>query len=141
MASPVLRLSATGYVPKDGPFNELFRAFGEVRNGRMYVSPCLLPLTSCEKISAENPLSRLNQRELETLMLLIEGKPYRAIAHRMLVSCTTVAATSARIKAKLGVNTLPELMKVSLRYLPEVAGMGQAGREEWKGGASKDRRR
>jgi DNA-binding NarL/FixJ family response regulator len=119
-----LRIGATGYVPKDGPFDELFRAFEEVRNGRTYVSPCLLPLTSGEKMSAANPLGRLNQRELETLMLLIEGKPYRAIAERMLVSCTTVAATSARVKAKLGVNTLPELMTVGLRYLPEIGWNG-----------------
>ena len=51
-------------------------------------------------------------------MLLIEGKPYRAIAELMLVSCATVAATSAGVKAKLGVNTLPELMRAGLRYLP-----------------------
>ena len=115
-----LTIGATGYVLKDGPFNELSRAFAEICHGRTYLSPCLLPLTSDEKRGAANPLSRLNQRELETLMLLIEGKPYRAIAELMLVSCTTVAATSARLKAKLGVNTLPELMRAGLRYLPGV---------------------
>ena len=122
-----LTIGATGYLLKDGPFNELSRAFAEVCHGRTYVSPCLLPLVS-EKRGAANPLSRLNQQELETLMLLIEGKPYRAIAELMLVSCTTVAATSARVKAKLGVNTLPELMRVGLRCMPGV---------DWNGARTK----
>ena len=64
-------------------------------------------------------------------MLLIEGKPYRAIAELMLVSCTTVAATSAGVKAKLGVNTLPELMRVGFRYLPGVDWNG--ARTKWGG--------
>ena len=126
-----LAIGATGYVLKDGPFDELFRAFSEICHGRTYLSPCLLPLTSDEKRGAANPLSRLNQRELETLMLLIEGKPYRAIAELMLVSCTTVAATSAGVKAKLGVNTLPELMRVGFRYLPGVDWNG--ARTKWGG--------
>ena len=126
-----LTIGATGYVLKDEPFNELSRAFAEVCHGRTYVSSCLLPLTSGEKRVATNPLSRLNQRELETLMLLIEGKPYRAIAELMLVSCTTVAATSAGVKAKLGVNTLPELMRVGFRYLPGFDWNG--ARTNWGG--------
>ena len=126
-----LTIGTTGYVLKDEPFNELSRAFAEICHGRTYLSPCLLPLTSDEKRGAANPLSRLNQRELETLMLLIEGKPYRAIAELMLVSCTTVAATSAGVKAKLGVNTLPELMRVGFRYLPGVDWNG--ARTKWGG--------
>jgi two-component system, NarL family, invasion response regulator UvrY len=131
-----LTMGATGYVLKDGPLNELSRAFVEVCHGRTYVSPCLLPLASGDKRGAVNPLGRLNQRELETLMLLVEGKPYRAIAELMFVSCTTVATTSARVKAKLGVNTLPELMRAGLRYLPGVDWNGARtkwGREErWR---------
>jgi DNA-binding NarL/FixJ family response regulator len=124
-------IGTTGYVLKDEPFNELSRAFAEVCHGSTYVSSCLLPLTSGEKRVATNPLSRFNQRELETLILLIEGKPYRAIAELMLVSCTTVAATSAGVKAKLGVNTLPELMRVGCRYLPGVDWNG--ARTKWGG--------
>ena len=131
-----LKIGATGYVLKDGPFNELSRAFAEICHGRTYLSPCLLPLTSDEKRGAANPLSRLNPQELETLMLLIEGKSYRAIAELMLISCTTVAATSARLKAKLGVNTLPELMRAGLRYLPgfdwKAARMKWGGQKRWR---------
>jgi DNA-binding CsgD family transcriptional regulator len=69
----------------------------------------------------ESPSSRLSQRELETFSLLIEGQTDLAIAERILVSCATVAATPAQVKAKLGVTSLPDLMRVGLRYLLAVA--------------------
>ena len=57
-----------------------------------------------------NPLRRMTVRELQTLALLAEGKPYGVIAENLHVSYKTVANTCTQIKAKLGVRTLPELM-------------------------------
>jgi DNA-binding NarL/FixJ family response regulator len=59
-------------------------------------------------------------RELQTLELLAEGMPYRAIAEHLHVSCATVSTTCTQLKAKLGVYTLPELMRITIQYLPSV---------------------
>jgi two-component system, NarL family, invasion response regulator UvrY len=65
-----------------------------------------------------NPLSRMTLRELQTLSLIAEGKPYISIAEELHVSYKTVVNTSAQLKAKLGVRTLPELMRIAIQHLP-----------------------
>ena len=47
-------------------------------------------------------------RELQTLALVAEGKPYGVIAEHLHVSYKTVANTCTQLKAKLGVRTLPD---------------------------------
>ena len=55
-----------------------------------------------------NPLKRMTVRELQTLALVAEGKPYGVIAEHLHVSYKTVANTCTQLKAKLGVRTLPD---------------------------------
>ena len=65
-----------------------------------------------------NPLRRMTVRELQTLALIAEGKPYGVIAENLHVSYKTVANTCTQLKAKLGVRTLPELMRIAIQHLP-----------------------
>jgi DNA-binding CsgD family transcriptional regulator len=50
-----------------------------------------------------------------------EGKPYGVIAEHLHVSYKTVANTCTQLKAKLGVRTLPELMRIAIQHLPATA--------------------
>jgi DNA-binding CsgD family transcriptional regulator len=59
-------------------------------------------------------------RELQTLALVAEGKPYGVIAEHLHVSYKTVANTCTQLKAKLGVRTLPELMRIAIQHLPSA---------------------
>jgi two-component system invasion response regulator UvrY len=43
------------------------------------------------------------------------------IAENLHVSYKTVANTCTQLKAKLGVRTLPELMRVAIQHLPSTA--------------------
>ena len=67
-----------------------------------------------------NPLKRMTVRELQTLALVAEGKPYGVIAEHLHVSYKTVANTCTQLKAKLGVRTLPELMRIAIQHLPSA---------------------
>jgi two-component system invasion response regulator UvrY len=67
-----------------------------------------------------NPLRRMTVRELQTLALVAEGKPYGVIAENLHVSYKTVANTCTQLKAKLGVRTLPELMRIAIQHLPSA---------------------
>jgi two-component system invasion response regulator UvrY len=53
----------------------------------------------------------------KTLALVAEGKPYGIIAEHLNVSYKTVANTCTQLKAKLGVRTLPELMRIAIQHL------------------------
>lgn len=70
-------------------------------------------------------LKRMTVRALQTLALVAEGKPYGVIAEHLHVSYKTVANTCTQLKAKLGVRTLPELMRIAIQHLPAAS---------WRGG-------
>jgi hypothetical protein len=57
--------------------------------------------------------------------LVAEGKPYGVIAEHLHVSYKTVANTCTQLKAKLGVRTLPELMRIAIQHLPSANGRAQ----------------
>jgi DNA-binding CsgD family transcriptional regulator len=67
--------------------------------------------------------------ELQTLALVAEGKPYGVIAEHLHVSYKTVANTCTQLKAKLGVRTLPELMRIAIQHLPSAS--AKTPRGEW----------
>ena len=52
------------------------------------------------------------------VLAAVMGKPYGVIAEHLHVSDKTVANTCT--KAKLGVRTLPELMRIAIQHLPAV---------------------
>jgi DNA-binding CsgD family transcriptional regulator len=70
--------------------------------------------------STASPFQALTLRELQMLQLLADGKPYGVIAQDLNVSYKTVANTCSLIKSKLGARSLPELMRIALKHLPET---------------------
>ena len=119
IVSRALEVGATGYVLKDTSSEEVLKAFQKVREGRPYLSHDLASeVAFMEGKGATNPLKRMTERELETFALVAEGKPYGVIAEHLHVSYKTVANTCTQLKAKLGVRTLPELMRIAIQHLP-----------------------
>lgn len=119
IVSRALEVGATGYVLKDASWDEVLNAFRAVREGKPYLSHHLASeVAFMEARGTTNPLRRMTMRELQTLAFLAEGKPYGVIAEHLHVSYKTVANTCTRLKAKLGVQTLPELMRVAIQHLP-----------------------
>jgi two-component system, NarL family, invasion response regulator UvrY len=70
-----------------------------------------------EARGTKDPLSRMSARELQTLALIAEGMPYHVIADNLHVSYKTVANICTQLKAKLGVRTIPELMRIAIQQL------------------------
>jgi two-component system, NarL family, invasion response regulator UvrY len=64
-----------------------------------------------------NPLADLTPRELQTLSLLAEGKPYGRIADELAVSYKTVVNTCSQLKQKLNAKSLPELIRVAVQLV------------------------
>lgn len=121
IVSRALELGATGYVLKDSSPDELVRAFQRVREGRHYLSQELAAEVAFNQAREKtNPLRRLSLRELQTLALVAEGKPYGVIAEHLSVSYKTVANTCTQLKTKLGAHTLPELMRLAIEHLPSL---------------------
>jgi two-component system invasion response regulator UvrY len=123
IVSRALKLGANGYILKDTPREEVVKAFEKVRAGDPYLCQELASRVAFMEIGGRtnNPLRVVTDRELQILSLLAEGKPYGQIATSLQVSYKTVANTCSQLKSKLGVDSLPALMRVAIEYLPTLA--------------------
>jgi two-component system, NarL family, invasion response regulator UvrY len=113
-----IELGATGYVLKDAPPEELLKAFQRARGGRFYLSHELASDMAFRNAEKNHPFRKLTPRELQMLTLIAEGQTFGAIAANLNVSYKTVANTCTKLKAKLGEDTLPGLMRLAIEHLP-----------------------
>ena len=113
-----LEAGATGYVLKDTSSEDLLEAFEKVRAGQPYLSNDLaMQVALVHTPARQNPLAELTPRELQTLALLAEGKPYGRIAEEINVSYKTVVNVSSQLKQKLDARNLPELIRTAVQLL------------------------
>ena len=98
---PAIKAGATGYLLKDTPREDLFRAVMAADRGESVLSPAVAGLLMGELRSpAKEPLS---QRELEVLTLISQGCSNRETAGRLFISEATVKTHLLHAYAKLGV--------------------------------------
>jgi two-component system, NarL family, invasion response regulator UvrY len=113
-----LEAGATGYVLKDTSSAELLQAFEKVRAGTPYLSNDLAMEAALVRTGVRhNPLADLTPRELQTLSLLAEGKPYGRIADELNVSYKTVVNVCSQLKQKLAARNLPELIRAAVQLV------------------------
>ena len=99
---PAIEAGATGYLLKDAPREELFRAVRAAARGEAVLSPSVATrLVSQVREPVREPLS---QRELEVLEMVAHGSTNREAAHRLYISEATVKTHLLHVYAKLGVN-------------------------------------
>ncbi len=113
-----LEAGATGYVLKDTSSEELMKAFEKVRGGTPYLSNDIAMQVALVRTGVQqNPLADLTARELQTLSLLAEGKPYGRIAEELNVSYKTVVNTCSQLKQKLKAKNLPDLIRIAVQLV------------------------
>lgn len=98
---PAIKAGATGYLLKDTPREELFRAVAAAHRGESVLSPAVAGrLMGQLRSPAREPLSR---RELEVLRLIARGGSNREAATKLFISEATVKTHLLHVYAKLGV--------------------------------------
>ena len=119
-AERVLRAGARGYVMKREAGPVMVQAIRQVLANQLCVS---------EKISARilesfaghrvetSPLGLLSDREFEVFELIGRGKRTAEIAGDLHLSTKTVEAHRAKIKEKLELKTMPELISFAARWV------------------------
>ena len=99
---PAIEAGATGYLLKDAPREELFRAVEAASRGQAVLSPAVATrLVSQMRAPASEPLS---QREHEVLGLIARGSTNKETAATLFISEATVKTHLLHIYTKLGVN-------------------------------------
>jgi DNA-binding NarL/FixJ family response regulator len=98
---PAIKAGATGYLLKDAPREELFRAVSAAHRGESVLSPSVAGrLMGQLRSPGREPLS---QRELEVLTLISQGSSNRETASKLFISEATVKTHLLHVYAKLGV--------------------------------------
>jgi DNA-binding NarL/FixJ family response regulator len=117
--SELLRAGATGYLPKDGTFDELEKCVRTVLAGEIYISPRLVDGIEHEGVghraNGTSAFDRLTPREREVLQLMAEGQATKEIAATLHVSVKTVETHRRQIMEKLNIYSVAELTKYAIR--------------------------
>jgi len=116
----MIEAGASGYVLKDGSFDELALAVRQVMLGRIYISPALSGVMVREvrrrktgPAMVESPT--LTARERQLVQLFSEGYTTNEIAEQLHVSPKTVATHRENVLHKLQLRGVAELTRYALR--------------------------
>ena len=97
--SNALEEGADGYIVKDAPRDELFRAIRDVASGVPYISPAAA--SHLFRLYQTSPKDTLTSRETEMLCTIAEGKTDKEISVVVRLSERTVKNHVATIRKKL----------------------------------------
>jgi DNA-binding NarL/FixJ family response regulator len=125
-AERVLRAGARGYIMKQESGPMMMQAIRQVLAGRVYLSnkmsARILENVVGHRTNA-SPIERLSDREWEVFQLIGRGKSTVQIADELHLSTKTVEAHRARVKEKLDLQTMTELISFASRWV-ETQGAG-----------------
>jgi DNA-binding NarL/FixJ family response regulator len=122
-AERALRAGAAGYLHKGRATSQLLDAIRAVLAGKVYVSEelaneLLHRVVGGKKVD-RSPIELLSNRELEAFELMGQGQTTEKIAVLMHVSPKTVETYRARIKEKLGLSNITELVQRAVQWVLE----------------------
>ncbi len=114
----LLDIGASGYLTKACDARELVVAVKAVSRGERYIGSEIAQQLALSLLpgTPQSPFQELTARELEVMMMLIQGMKMNAIAEVINVSPKTIATYKYRIYDKVGVNSEVELLRLALRY-------------------------
>jgi DNA-binding NarL/FixJ family response regulator len=115
----LLRAGASGYVLKQSPHSELFRAIRAVASGQQYIDPALThhlaaPFAAHDQQRTRRAGSILTDREAEVLRMVAQGYSNKEIASKLDVSTKTVEVHKANAMRKLSLRGRIELLQYAL---------------------------
>ncbi|MDE3075285.1 MAG: response regulator transcription factor [Chloroflexota bacterium] len=113
-----IEAGARGYLLKDAPRDDLFRAVRAVARGESLLQPAVAArlVNRFAELSRRTPAEdALSARELEVLRLLASGAANKEIASRLIISESTVKTHVTNIFQKLGASDRTQAVTLALQ--------------------------
>lgn len=112
---------ATGYVLKQSPAADVFRALQVVAAGGVYLDPSLAGkalggIVRGGAVKATLQGDTLSDRESEVARLIARGLSNKEIAAKLAINAKTVETYKARSLAKLGLKSRADLVRYALQH-------------------------
>ena len=112
----LLRAGASGYLTKGAKVDEIMRAIRDVVAKKRYISPELALKMATASDADKSPFDELSERELQVLMMLMEGQRATEISDKLCISPKTVSTYRSRLHEKLGIKTDIELTRLAMEH-------------------------
>lgn len=124
-AERALQAGAVGYVMKKEADNSVLTAIRRVQSGRYYVSERMedkimllfAGQASPKEMAQTSSIAQLSDRELEVFELHGRGLTTVEMAESLGISPKTIATYRGRIKTKLAIETMPELVRKAVLWI------------------------
>lgn len=110
----VLQMGAAAYLCKSRSLDELIEAIRRAHGGLRYVTQPIAEQL-LDPHNGDGGASKLSDRELQILELMVDGSRTSEIASKLCISASTVSTHIKRIKDKLHVNSTTELVGAAVR--------------------------
>ena len=109
---------AKGYLTKGCPAKEMFEAIRAVHTGESYVASTVARKHTLADLDGRSdaPLAQLSPRELQVLMMILDGQRTQDISDALCLSPKTVSTYRQRLYEKLGVESDVGLTKFAYRH-------------------------
>lgn len=116
-AARLLKAGAAGYLSKGRSSDDVLEAIRTVAKGRRYLTHTAAErILDLEQHRGQLPHETLSERESEVFRRIAEGASPTDIAAEMKLSGSTVSTYVARIKQKLDVTSLGEIVQYAYRH-------------------------
>jgi two-component system invasion response regulator UvrY len=113
----LLEAGASGYLGKGCAADELLRAIRDVSRGKRYLAGAVAQQMALGTLSGSaSPFDSLSARELEVVMLLVQGERPTSIGERLKLSAKTIATHKYNALAKLGIKDLAALTRLAMQH-------------------------
>ncbi len=117
--SRLLQAGAAGYITKGCTTDEMIRAIRIVHAGQRHLSDDIaqrLALKSSSGKGGESELDMLSERELQIMLMIVNGQEIDEIAVKLGINQKTVNSNRYRIFKKLGISNDVELTLLAARF-------------------------
>lgn len=115
----ILELGAHGYLTKNCTPDEIIEAVRKVHRNERYISPVIAQRLADESLrrkDLQSPMNMLSERELQVLMMIVQGNGNQDISDILHLSPKTVSTYRSRIFQKLNADNDVELVRLAMRY-------------------------
>ncbi len=114
----LLRVGAHGFISKSSPVTEMVNAIQIVHRGKRYLCTEVANNIALAAVpgNLSSPFEQLSQREMQVVILTLQGKSIQEIADMLLISPKTVNTYRYRVYEKLSVKNDVELTRLAIRY-------------------------
>lgn len=115
--SRLLQAGASGYITKGCDPEEMIRAIRTIHSGQRYISPAIAQQIAIKRFTKgdESPLDLLSERELQIMLMIVQGQKVQDISKKLCLSPKTVNSYRYRIFDKLNINSDVELTLMAMR--------------------------